>query len=74
MVDHYVTFDPRKRMLTTYDEEVLLEDDKDYDLFVKRYYDQYIYYNGAWRLFQDGSVNVPFSSDIEYYYEIKGEN
>ena len=74
IIDHYVTFDSRKRILTTYDQEVLFDNDKDYDLFVKKQCDQYIYYNGVWRLFQNGNVNVPFSSNIEYYYEIKGEN
>lgn len=74
-VRHYVSYNKYKRLLTTEENEVSIDDNSDYSLFMENEYKKYIYYNNTWYPFSDdGNVLMNINATIDYYYEVKEEN
>lgn len=83
-IEDYISYNNRARLLMTTEdqvEELQIVKEKNQEntyiltwaLFVKQFYNKYIYYNNTWYPFSDeGNVLIPIKARIIYHYEEKG--
>lgn len=70
-IDDYITYNRRARILDTFEEEVEELDANTWALYVKQFYNRYIYYGGQWYPFgQNGDILMPMTTvTVTIYYK-----